>query len=147
MAIKRCIFTVGFFCCCFIYGICRYHLSMSFLALYQKLAVSYFTEVQCISLLYPVEQAVYNRPQPADKTRSKEGKDTVEAYQLAQRLQSMVWFGEGGGGSKKCSARSRSFQSSFSSQGISGNFSSRSVRGFIRTLCNSSVSLSTGSAV
>ncbi|NXP12563.1 MYSM1 deubiquitinase, partial [Thinocorus orbignyianus] len=35
------------------------------------------------------EQAVYNRPQPADKTRSKEGKDTVEAYQLAQRLQSM----------------------------------------------------------
>lgn len=93
-------FTVGFFCCCFIYGICRYHLSMSFLALYQKLAASYFTEVQCISLLYPVEQAVYNRPQPADKTRSKEGKDTVEAYQLAQRLQSMVRFGEGGGGSK-----------------------------------------------
>ncbi|XP_054067691.1 deubiquitinase MYSM1 isoform X5 [Rissa tridactyla] len=35
------------------------------------------------------EQAVYNRPQLADKTRSKEGKDTVEAYQLAQRLQSM----------------------------------------------------------
>ncbi|XP_019356766.1 PREDICTED: histone H2A deubiquitinase MYSM1 isoform X2 [Gavialis gangeticus] len=35
------------------------------------------------------EQAVYNRPQPADKTRSKEGKDTTEAYQLAQRLQSM----------------------------------------------------------
>uniref|UniRef100_A0A8D0HDJ9 Myb-like, SWIRM and MPN domain-containing protein 1 n=1 Tax=Sphenodon punctatus TaxID=8508 RepID=A0A8D0HDJ9_SPHPU len=35
------------------------------------------------------EQAVYNRPQPADKTRSKEGKDTIEAYQLAQRLQSM----------------------------------------------------------
>uniref|UniRef100_A0A6G1RIC0 Myb-like, SWIRM and MPN domain-containing protein 1 n=1 Tax=Hypotaenidia okinawae TaxID=2861861 RepID=A0A6G1RIC0_9GRUI len=35
------------------------------------------------------EQAVYNRPQPADKTRSKDGKDTVEAYQLAQRLQSM----------------------------------------------------------
>ncbi|XP_068809419.1 deubiquitinase MYSM1 isoform X1 [Struthio camelus] len=35
------------------------------------------------------EQAVYNRPQPADKTRSKEGKDTAEAYQLAQRLQSM----------------------------------------------------------
>ncbi|NWH78030.1 MYSM1 deubiquitinase, partial [Piaya cayana] len=35
------------------------------------------------------EQAVYNRPQPADKSRSKEGKDTVEAYQLAQRLQSM----------------------------------------------------------
>ncbi|NXG56853.1 MYSM1 deubiquitinase, partial [Hemiprocne comata] len=35
------------------------------------------------------EQAVYNRPQPADKTRSREGKDTAEAYQLAQRLQSM----------------------------------------------------------
>ncbi|NWX16700.1 MYSM1 deubiquitinase, partial [Aegotheles bennettii] len=35
------------------------------------------------------EQAVYNRPQPVDKTRSKEGKGTVEAYQLAQRLQSM----------------------------------------------------------
>ncbi|XP_065529308.1 deubiquitinase MYSM1 isoform X1 [Lathamus discolor] len=35
------------------------------------------------------EQAVYNRPQPADRTRAKEGKDTVEAYQLAQRLQSM----------------------------------------------------------
>uniref|UniRef100_A0A8B9P9Q3 Myb-like, SWIRM and MPN domain-containing protein 1 n=1 Tax=Apteryx owenii TaxID=8824 RepID=A0A8B9P9Q3_APTOW len=35
------------------------------------------------------EQAVYNRPQPADKARSREGKDTVEAYQLAQRLQSM----------------------------------------------------------
>lgn len=48
--------------------------------------------MQCLSLLHPVEQAVYNRPQPADKTRSKEGKDTVEAYQLAQRLQSMVCF-------------------------------------------------------
>ncbi|NXO03858.1 MYSM1 deubiquitinase, partial [Rhinopomastus cyanomelas] len=35
------------------------------------------------------EQAVYNRPQLADKTRCKEGKDTVETYQLAQRLQSM----------------------------------------------------------
>ncbi|XP_074077421.1 deubiquitinase MYSM1 isoform X2 [Macrotis lagotis] len=35
------------------------------------------------------EQAVYNRPQPADKTRSREGKDAEEAYQLAQRLQSM----------------------------------------------------------
>lgn len=71
---------------------------------------SYFTEVQCISLLHPVEQAVYNRPQPADKTRSKEGKDTVEAYQLAQRLQSMVRFSAGGGGSKKHSAWRRSFQ-------------------------------------
>lgn len=63
------------------------------------------------SLLYPAEQAVYNRPQLADKTRSKEGKDTVEAYQLAQRLQSMVRFG---GGSKEQSAWRRSFQSSFS---------------------------------
>ncbi|NXM69925.1 MYSM1 deubiquitinase, partial [Serilophus lunatus] len=35
------------------------------------------------------EQAVYNRAQPADRTRSREGKDTVETYQLAQRLQSM----------------------------------------------------------
>ncbi|XP_064415915.1 histone H2A deubiquitinase MYSM1 isoform X2 [Latimeria chalumnae] len=35
------------------------------------------------------EQAVYNRPRPVDKTRSKEGKDNIEAYQLAQRLQSM----------------------------------------------------------
>ncbi|NXS09124.1 MYSM1 deubiquitinase, partial [Neodrepanis coruscans] len=35
------------------------------------------------------EQAVYNRPQPPDRTRSREGKDTVETYQLAQRLQSM----------------------------------------------------------
>ncbi|XP_068054977.1 deubiquitinase MYSM1 isoform X1 [Anomalospiza imberbis] len=35
------------------------------------------------------EQAVYNRPQPADRSRCREGKDTVEAYQLAQRLQSM----------------------------------------------------------
>ncbi|NWI58380.1 MYSM1 deubiquitinase, partial [Calyptomena viridis] len=34
------------------------------------------------------EQAVYNRPQ-ADRTRCREGKDTVEAFQLAQRLQSM----------------------------------------------------------
>ncbi|KAM9686092.1 deubiquitinase MYSM1 isoform 2-T2 [Trichechus inunguis] len=35
------------------------------------------------------EQAVYNRPQPVDKVRIKDRKDTVEAYQLAQRLQSM----------------------------------------------------------
>ncbi|KAK1165103.1 histone H2A deubiquitinase MYSM1 isoform X1 [Acipenser oxyrinchus oxyrinchus] len=35
------------------------------------------------------EQAVYNRPRLVDKTRFKEGKDTMEAYQLAQRLQSM----------------------------------------------------------
>ncbi|XP_015268399.1 PREDICTED: histone H2A deubiquitinase MYSM1 [Gekko japonicus] len=35
------------------------------------------------------EQAVYNRPQSADKIRPKEGKDTMEAYQLVQRLQSM----------------------------------------------------------
>ncbi|XP_009068191.1 PREDICTED: histone H2A deubiquitinase MYSM1, partial [Acanthisitta chloris] len=35
------------------------------------------------------DQAVYNRPQAADRTRSREGRDTVEAYQLAQRLQSM----------------------------------------------------------
>ncbi|KAL8178589.1 UNVERIFIED_CONTAM: Myb-like, SWIRM and MPN domains 1, partial [Gekko kuhli] len=35
------------------------------------------------------EQAVYNRPHSADKIRPKEGKDTMEAYQLVQRLQSM----------------------------------------------------------
>ncbi|XP_036610316.1 histone H2A deubiquitinase MYSM1 [Trichosurus vulpecula] len=35
------------------------------------------------------EQAVYNRPQPADKTRVRDGRDAEEAYQLAQRLQSM----------------------------------------------------------
>lgn len=44
---------------------------------------------RAVSPLSPAEQAVYNRPQPADRTRAKEGKDTVEAYQLAQRLQSM----------------------------------------------------------
>ncbi|XP_058408521.1 deubiquitinase MYSM1 isoform X7 [Diceros bicornis minor] len=35
------------------------------------------------------EQAVYNRPQPVDKVRVRDRKETVEAYQLAQRLQSM----------------------------------------------------------
>ncbi|XP_067846396.1 histone H2A deubiquitinase MYSM1 isoform X2 [Heptranchias perlo] len=36
------------------------------------------------------EQAVYNRPRPADRTRNKEeGKDSVQTYLLAQRLQSM----------------------------------------------------------
>lgn len=73
---------------------------MSFLALCRKQLALYFTEVQCVSFPYPVEQAVYNRPQPADKARSREGKDTVEAYQLAQRLQSMVRLGKGGGGNK-----------------------------------------------
>lgn len=68
-----------------------------FLPLWYLCITSNITEAQCISLVFPVEQAVYNRPQPADKTRSKEGKDTVEAYQLAQRLQSMVCFGGSGG--------------------------------------------------
>lgn len=36
------------------------------------------------------EQAVYNRPKVVDRSRHKEGKDILEAYQLAQRLQSMV---------------------------------------------------------
>ncbi|MEQ2204332.1 hypothetical protein XENOCAPTIV_011545 [Xenoophorus captivus] len=36
------------------------------------------------------EQAVYNRPKVVDRTKPKEGKDVLEAYQLAQRLQSMV---------------------------------------------------------
>ncbi|XP_061489180.1 deubiquitinase MYSM1 isoform X2 [Rhineura floridana] len=35
------------------------------------------------------DQAVYNRPQQVDKIRPREGKDTIEAYQLVQRLQSM----------------------------------------------------------
>ncbi|XP_018112484.1 histone H2A deubiquitinase MYSM1 isoform X2 [Xenopus laevis] len=35
------------------------------------------------------EQAIYNRPRPVDKTKCKEGKDTLEAYKLAHRLQSM----------------------------------------------------------
>ncbi|XP_039590661.1 histone H2A deubiquitinase MYSM1 isoform X1 [Polypterus senegalus] len=35
------------------------------------------------------EQAVYNRPRIVDKVRFREGGDTLEAFQLAQRLQSM----------------------------------------------------------
>ncbi|XP_076009318.1 histone H2A deubiquitinase MYSM1 [Genypterus blacodes] len=35
------------------------------------------------------EQAVYNRPKVLDRSKHKEGKDVLEAYQLAQRLQSM----------------------------------------------------------
>ncbi|CAI5640055.1 histone H2A deubiquitinase MYSM1 [Oreochromis niloticus] len=35
------------------------------------------------------EQAVYNRPKVMDRSKHKEGKDVLEAYQLAQRLQSM----------------------------------------------------------
>ncbi len=37
-----------------------------------------------------IEQAVYNRPKVVDRSKHKEGKDVLEAYQLAQRLQSMV---------------------------------------------------------
>ncbi|KAI5090482.1 histone H2A deubiquitinase MYSM1 [Silurus meridionalis] len=36
------------------------------------------------------EQAIYNRPRPLDRSRLKESRDSLEAYQLAQRLQSMV---------------------------------------------------------
>lgn len=36
------------------------------------------------------EQAVYNRPKVVDRSKHKEGKDVLEAYLLAQRLQSMV---------------------------------------------------------
>ncbi|KAM5148967.1 deubiquitinase MYSM1 isoform 2-T2 [Mantella aurantiaca] len=36
------------------------------------------------------EQAVYNRPSPVDKTKTKLVKDTLEAYELAHRLQNMV---------------------------------------------------------
>ncbi|KAK3516605.1 hypothetical protein QTP70_021946 [Hemibagrus guttatus] len=35
------------------------------------------------------EQAIYNRPRPVDRSRLKESRDRLEAYQLAQRLQSM----------------------------------------------------------
>ncbi|XP_047444306.1 histone H2A deubiquitinase MYSM1 [Mugil cephalus] len=35
------------------------------------------------------EQAVYNRPKVVDRSKHREGKDVLEAYQLAQRLQSM----------------------------------------------------------
>ncbi|XP_055978266.1 deubiquitinase MYSM1 isoform X2 [Sorex fumeus] len=35
------------------------------------------------------EQAIYNKPQPVDKARIRDRKDAVEAYQLAQRLQSV----------------------------------------------------------
>nr|XP_046248835.1 histone H2A deubiquitinase MYSM1 [Scatophagus argus] len=35
------------------------------------------------------EQAVYNRPKVVDRSKHKEGKDVLEAYLLAQRLQSM----------------------------------------------------------
>ncbi|KAJ8277831.1 hypothetical protein GJAV_G00080610 [Gymnothorax javanicus] len=35
------------------------------------------------------EQAIYNRPRVVDRSRVKEGRDTLEAFQLAQRLQSM----------------------------------------------------------
>ncbi|KAK0144827.1 Histone H2A deubiquitinase MYSM1 [Merluccius polli] len=35
------------------------------------------------------EQAVYNRPRVTERSRHKEGRDALEAYQLAQRLQSM----------------------------------------------------------
>ncbi|XP_032429007.1 histone H2A deubiquitinase MYSM1 isoform X1 [Xiphophorus hellerii] len=38
---------------------------------------------------FSCEQAVYNRPKVVDRTKPKEGKDVLEAYQLAQRLQSM----------------------------------------------------------
>lgn len=33
---------------------------------------------------------MYNRPKVMDRSKHKEGKDVLEAYQLAQRLQSMV---------------------------------------------------------
>ncbi|KAM9848665.1 histone H2A deubiquitinase MYSM1 [Aulostomus maculatus] len=38
---------------------------------------------------FSCEQAVYNRPRVVDRSRHREGKDVLEAYQLAQRLQSM----------------------------------------------------------
>ncbi|XP_068098186.1 histone H2A deubiquitinase MYSM1-like [Hyperolius riggenbachi] len=38
------------------------------------------------------EQAVYNRPRPLDKTKCKMVKDTLEAYELAHRLQTMEYL-------------------------------------------------------
>ncbi|KAG7228844.1 hypothetical protein INR49_008622 [Caranx melampygus] len=38
---------------------------------------------------FSCEQAVYNRPKVVDRSKHKVGKDVLEAYQLAQRLQSM----------------------------------------------------------
>ncbi|XP_076873372.1 histone H2A deubiquitinase MYSM1 [Brachyhypopomus gauderio] len=35
------------------------------------------------------DQAIYNRPRPVDRSRAKENRDSLETYQLAQRLQSM----------------------------------------------------------
>lgn len=46
--------------------------------------------LHCFALLSSAEQAVYNRPRVADRSRPREGRDVLEAYQLAQRLQSMV---------------------------------------------------------
>lgn len=119
MSFKICLDVTFFFLC----GIC---------------IPSNITEAQCVSPVFPVEQAVYNRPQPADKSRSKEGKDTVEAYQLAQRLQSMVCLGVKG---KRVGGGKFDMQV-FSSQAISGNSSSCSVCSFSRAPFSSSISLS-----
>lgn len=43
-----------------------------------------------ISVSSLVEQAIYNRPRVVDRSKQKVAKDVLEAYQLAQRLQSMV---------------------------------------------------------
>lgn len=114
-------------CWVLLYGIC--------------LSLHAFLKYSVYLFICSAEQAVYNRPQPADKTRSKEGKDTVEAYQLAQRLQSMVRFwGWGrrrwGGEHLMC----KFFNFLFSRQGISGNFFCL-VCCFIRMPFNASVSL------
>lgn len=50
-------------------------------------AFSFGCGTQFLSLL---DQAVYNRPKVVDRVKHKEGKDVLEVYQLAQRLQSMV---------------------------------------------------------
>lgn len=113
-------------------------LDVSFFPLWHILITSNIAEAQCVSLVFPVEQAVYNRPQPADKSRSKEGKDTVEAYQLAQRLQSMVCFG---GQGKRVGGGKFDMQV-FSNQAISGNSFSCSICSFIGAPFSSSISLS-----
>ncbi len=41
-------------------------------------------------LPFSADQAIYNRPRLVDRSRLKENKESLEAYHLAQRLQSMV---------------------------------------------------------
>lgn len=71
-------------------AICCCHSPVSLLCVCDSAECPRALLTRALSPVCPAEQAVYNRPQPADRSRCREGKDTVEAYQLAQRLQSMV---------------------------------------------------------